>query len=205
MALYREEDIVSGMTEEEMIRYAISKLRTCAKVHMTAIENSIESKSFQDIKDTVIVIDPNRFLTFVKNKIKDLPNIEWLIFEGYLVDMHNNMYLTRASDALMEIARRIEQTYIYNVVGSQAIVPRAYLDADFIYQIAKLDINDLMCISVFPVSMRVKFKDEDKKQLLSLSETGLVPAFISDASDLTEQDVDAIIEMYANSLKDSKE
>ena len=73
------------------------------------------------------------------------------------------------------------------------------------FQIAKLDINDLMFISLFPVSMRVKFKDEDKKQLLSLSETGLVPAFISDASDLTEQDVDAIIEMYANSLKDSKE
>ena len=203
MATLREEDVVKAMNDDEKVRYAISKLRLFAKTLLMGIE-AIGDDSLDDdgIKS---LATPENLLNTLSPKVKDIKGIEGITFEGYLVDTHNNICLKSASEAILELARRIEQTYVYNMVGSISVVPRDYLDASFLYSIAEANLYDLMFMKLLPASIRVKIKDIPKKQVLNISDNGLISVFMADNGELTEEEVDANIADFSDSLYDETE
>ena len=206
MTGYREEDVVKGMTDEEKIRYAIAKLRLFAKEFVAPGEKlNPDYERVCKENGVLLTYPPSKLLETITPKVKTIEQVEGITFEGYIVDVHNNIYIKKASDAILELARRLEQTYLYNVVGSIAAVPRDFLDAEFLFGIAEANLYDLLYMRLLPASIRVKLRDEPRKQVLNISDNGLIPLMICKDSELTEDELNTNIEIFASSLQQTEE
>lgn len=175
-----QSSVYTEMTDIEKIDCAINKLRVFGS---TTYVPGI-SEICKGLDKTLVVADSNALKNYVSAYIrkisKDLPDLDRLVFSGYFVDMTKNVYIKNAPDAITEIARRIEQVYIYNNTKGN-LLPSEYMDEQFLYKLAEMDIEDFKYESLLPVMFRLYFKD-GRKTIIKLCPYGqnLLPYVVTD-------------------------
>lgn len=191
MAKQAQNKVYAEMTNLEKIDCAINKLRVFGST--TYVEDL--EKELENDKGILVVANSNTLKTYLTPLVGKLPNIESMSFDGYFVDFGQNLYIKSTADAITEIARRLEQFYIY---GNQSgnMLTSEYMDMNKLYRLAELDISEFKYERLLPVVFRVKFRGSNRRTVLKICDYGqnLLPFVIDDTKGrmLKEEIVNAI-------------
>lgn len=184
------------MTSIEKMECAINKLRVFGST--TYVDTLVEE--YKD-KDALVVADSTSLKKYLKPLVAQLPEIESMTFEGYFVDIGQNVYIKNSADAITEIARRLEQYYIY---GNQAgnMLTSEYMDPRNLYKLAETDLRDYKYLRLLPVMVRVKFKGSSRRTILKLCENdkNLLPYVLEDIHN-TGNEIEKVIMDYKEQLE----
>ena len=193
--------VYADMTNIEKIECAINKLRVFGST--TLVEELVEEEKDND---SLVVADSGLLKKLLKPMVAQLPDIDSMTFEGYFVDIGQNVYIKNSADAITEIARRLEQYYIY---GNQAgnMLPSEYMDPRNLYTLAETDLRDYKYLRLLPVLVRVKFKGSSRRTILRLCDEGqnLLPYVIDDMHNIKRSDIEDVIMNYKKLLEEPDE
>lgn len=186
--------IYSDMTDYEKIECAINKLRVFGST--TDVKELLASE-----KNSLVVADSETFKKYLYPLAKEIPDISSLIFEGYFVDISESLFIKTPGDAITELARRIEQVYLYNNTRGN-ILPKEYTNLESIYTLAETDLKDYKYLRLLPVFVRIKFKDRKNKSILRLCDYGhnLLPYVIDGKHGMSSSEIENAIISYKNDI-----
>lgn len=189
--------IYNGMTDYEKIECAINKLRVFGST--TDVKDLLAKEKKK--KKSLVVADSETFKKYLYPLAKEIPNISSLIFEGYFVDISESLFIKNPGDAITELARRIEQVYLYNNTKGN-MLPKEYMSIESIYTLAETDLKDYKYLRLLPVFVRIKFKDSNKKSILKLCDYGhnLLPYVIDEKHGMSCNEIENAIISYKNDI-----
>lgn len=188
--------IYKNMTDYEKIEYAINKLRVFGST--TDIKSLLAEEKK---KGSLVVADSESFKKYLYPLAKEIPDISSLIFEGYHCDISESLFIKNPGDAITELARRLEQVYLYdNNKGN--LLPKEYTNIEFIHKLAETDLKDYKYLRLLPVFVRIKFKDNKKKHILRLCDYGhnLLPYVIDDKHEMKRSEIENAIIAYKDDI-----
>lgn len=199
-----QNSVFKEMTNMEKIDLAINKLRVFGS--STYLED-LEEELKEDKDRVLIVADSSKLKTYLTPMVGKLPNIESMSFDGYFVDVAQGLYIRNTADAITEIARRLEQFYIYGCQSGNMLTSE-FMDVNKLYRLAELDLSQYKYERLLPVMLRVKFRGSNRRSILKICDYGqnLLPYVIDESKgNMMFSEIEGAISDYKESLEQHAE
>lgn len=192
--------ITKGMSEQERVEYAINKLRVFgSSTYVPELSQSCEDGD-------IVVANYDVFRQFLYPYLSTIPNIDTMYFNGYYCDVSQKLYIKSANDAITELARRMENVYIYSYdLGNR--LPKEYMDSNFITTLVETPLSEFKYLRLLPMMVRVKLKTNKNKKILKLStQSNLLPFVIAnDGRNMDKQEIIDAIEVFKKEYEEAQE
>lgn len=190
--------VIKNMSEQERVEYAINKLR------VFGASTYIPELSSTCADGDIVVANFDVFRQFIYPHLSTIPNIDTMFFNGYFCDVSQKLYIKNANDAITEIARRLENIYIYSYdLGNK--LPKEMLDSQFINTLVETPLNEYKYLRLMPMMVRIKFKDNKSRKILKLTTKSTLLPFViaNDARNMNKQEIVDAIEIFKKDCDDS--